>query len=438
MTNLSPHPFRAFLPDRVWDGSAETSVAGTAILVEGRQIAGLVRPSDVPSSYARIPLPGCTIIPGLIDSHVHYPMHSGPAFLAAGVTTVRDVGSNLDWILAQREANAPGESVGPRILCCGFALDGPRGIWTQVAKRHTDAEGLRASVRENADRGVDAIKLYASITPDLMLAGIQEAKKHGKFVLAHLNETSAEEAADLGLDEIEHFSRCDVAWRAATEVEDDALIDRFLAKGMIMNPTVNVWDRLGRALELSFQHDARRKWVHPDLLSIWDRIPYRTCEPAKRLRFQALMPHLKRFLLRCHQRGVVLAAGTDTPFINLIPGFGLHDELLQYVDAGLRPVDALRAATSTNARVLGLGDRIGRLLTGFDADFVAVLGDPLKRLDDLSNVEMVSRMGTVHDPKVLLQEAQNGHRLALDDPMTRDLRAYVSGQMPTYSQRAAE
>jgi imidazolonepropionase-like amidohydrolase len=347
------------------------------------------------------------------------------------------VGNNLDWILAQRDANTSRAAEGPRILCCGFALDGSSGIWTQVAKRHHDPAQLRASIRENCERGVDAIKLYASITPEMMRAGVDEARRQGKFVLAHLNETSAEEAAEAGLNEIEHFSRCDVAWRAATEVEDDALIDLFLEKGMVMNPTVNVWDRLGRSLESAFLHDSRRQWVHPELLSIWERFPYRSCEPAKRLRFQALMPHIKRFLLRSHQRGVVIAAGTDTPFINLIPGFGLHDELLQYVDAGLRPVDALRAATSTNARVIGLGDRAGRLASGYDADFVAIQGNPLQRLDDLANVHTVVRSGVASVPAALLRTAVERQREPLDDPMSRDLLAYVSGGMPAYSQHGA-
>ncbi|MBM3788632.1 MAG: amidohydrolase family protein, partial [Acidobacteria bacterium] len=357
---------RAYVPDRVWDGVSANAVEDAALLIDGPRIVCVSHTSAVHPEIERIHLPGCTIIPGLIDSHVHYYAHSGPSYLAAGVTYVRDVGNDLDWILQQRDALSVIGSLGPRLVCCGFALDGSNGLWNHVARRHHDAESLRASIREGAARGVDAIKLYAGITPELMRVGVAEAHAQGKFALAHLNETVAEEAIDGGLNEIEHFSRCDVAWRSATPAEDDVLIDRFLKRGAIMNPTLNVWDRLGRALEHSFLRDSRREWVHPELLAIWKTIPYRRCEPAKRLRFQALMPHLKRFLLRCHERGVDLIAGTDTPFINLIPGFGLHDELAQYVDAGIPAVDALRYATSYNARVLGLGERVGRLAPNID------------------------------------------------------------------------
>jgi imidazolonepropionase-like amidohydrolase len=426
---------RAYLPDRIWDGVAAGAVADRALLVDGRSIVAVAARAEVPPGFDRLPLPGCTIIPGLIDTHVHYAASFGPAFLAAGVTTVRDVGGDLDWILGQRESLRKRGAIGPRLLCCGFALDGPAGIWNHIVRRHRDAAELRASIREHADRGVDAIKLYAGLTPDLVRAGVTEAHARGLFVLSHLNETSAKEAADADLDEIEHFSRCDVAWRTAADAEDDALIDRFLSRGMVMNPTLVIWDRLGRAHEHAFLHDSRRTWIHPELLAICNAFPYRRCEPAKRLRYQALMPTLKRFLARCHRRDVTLIAGTDTPFMNLLPGFGLHDELAHYVDAGIPAVETLRCATSTAARVLGLGDRIGRLAPGFEADFVAVQGDPLQCIDDLARVRCVVREGVRHLPSALLEVAHAAHREPLEDPIVRDLRTYVAGDMPTYSQK---
>ncbi len=375
----------ALLPDRVWDGRSDAAADGLAVMIKGSRIAEVGPPELIPAGVKRLRLRGSTLMPGLIDAHVHYLESAGPAFLAAGVTTIRDVGNDLDWILGQRTRNKGASQHGPRILCCGRLLDGNEGIWQHVVKRHPDAKGLRASIRENVERGVDQIKLYASISPSLLKAGVKEAHAQGKFILAHLNNTSAEEAAGAGLDEIEHFSRCDVAWRPATAQEDDSLIDKFLKHGTIMDPTLVVWDRLGRALEHTFQNDTRLRWVHPELRDIWERFPYRHTEPANRLRYQTLTPNLKRFYLRCHQRGVTIAAGTDTPFLHLIPGFSLHDELAQAVDTGLRPVDALRAATSTNARVIGLRDEIGQIKPGMHADLIAVTGNPLERIDDLAD-----------------------------------------------------
>jgi imidazolonepropionase-like amidohydrolase len=425
----------ALLPDQVWDGRADTVASGMAVIVEGNRISDVLPAAQLSAGVAKSRLPGCTLIPGLIDAHVHYVESAGPAYLAAGVTTVRDVGNDLDWILGQRERNKGSSLKGPRILCCGRLLDGNEGIWQYVVKRHTDEKSLRASIRENVTRGVDQIKLYASVDAKLLKAGVEEAHSLGKFILAHLNSTSAEDAADAGLDEIEHFSRCDVGWRTATTEEDDRLIERFLRHGTIMDPTLVVWDRLGRAMDHGFQHDERLRWVHPFLRDIWERFPYRNTEPANRLRFQALMPNLKRFYLRCHQRGVVIAAGTDTPFINLIPGFSLHDELAQAVDTGLRPVDALRAATATNAKVLGLGDEIGGLRRGMQADLVAVTGNPLRRIDDVANIAMVVKQGVRVDIEEMFKAAKRAFKKPMTDPMILDLADYASRPMPTYRQK---
>jgi cytosine/adenosine deaminase-related metal-dependent hydrolase len=89
-----------------------------------------------------------------------------------------------------------------------------------------------------------------------------------------------------------------------------------------------------------------------------------------------------------------------------------------------------------NARVLGLGDRAGRLAPGFDADFVAVRGNPLERIDDLANVHCVVRGGVRHDPDALLAAARAAHRATPDDPVIRDLRTYVAGGMPAYAQKS--
>ena len=148
------------------------------------------------------------------------------------------------------------------------------------------------------------------------------------------------------------------------------------------------------------------------------------------------MPHIKRFLLRCHERDVVLGAGTDSPFINLLPGFGLHDELAQYVDAGLRPVDALRAATVANARLIGLEKSVGRIRAGMDADLLAVAGNPLERIDDIGNVKAVFRRGIPLEPDDLLTSAQGYFATPIDDPIIRDLQHYVSGELPSYSQKS--
>lgn len=411
----------ALIADRLWDGSAGDARAGMALVVQGARIEWVGPAESIPDGVERMVFPGATVLPGLMDAHVHYSSAMGPAFLAAGVTTVRDVGNDLEWILARRDRQAVDPSLGPAILCSGFLLDGPVPIWKQMGRGHADAEALRESVRHEIARGVDAIKLYAGLDLPMLEAGVQEARKHRKFVLAHLGKARAEDAARAGLQEIEHLSGCGPAWKASSPEEQDALVDVLLRHEVVLDPTLVVWDRLGRILDGPFHHDERRRWVHSCHRQIWDSYPSRFERPQARLKFQDAMGHLKRFLGRLHERGATLALGTDTPFPHLIPGFSVHDELAMYVDAGLSPVDALRSATSVNARVFGISDRAGRIAPGFQADLVVVSGNPLRRMEDIGHVLAAVRSGRLFRPPELLESLERMGDAPPDDAITRDL-----------------
>ena len=194
-----------------------------------------------------------------------------------------------------------------------------------------------------------------------------------------------------------------------------------------MTPTLVVWDRLGRILAPALANDSRRRWVHPVFLDVWDRYLTRSGPPQARLKLQAAIPWLKRCLARMSERGLALALGTDTPFPHLVPGFSLHDELSLYVDAGVAPVDALRAATAGAARVLGVGDKKGAIAPGMAADFVAVRGNPVDRIEDVGAVAWTVRGGRILAPDGLFESFRRMCDRAPDDPITRDLLGYVNG-----------
>ncbi len=417
----------ALIADRVWDGVADGPLHGHAVIVEGRRIAAVPAVEKLPAGLRRIELAGCTLMPGLMDAHVHYCTPMGPAFLAAGVTSVRDVGNDLEWILATRQRHADDPTLGPAIVCCG-QLHNARPHWPRMGSLNADEAALRQSIRHHAARGVDQIKLYAALALDMFTAGVDEAHRHGKRVAAHLGMVDGAAACRAGVDCIEHLDRCTVAWGPATREQDDAFIDLLLERGVAIDPTFVVWDRLGRILDHAFLHDARRRFVHPCHLDVWKRYLSRFGDPDGRLRFQAAMPHLKRFMRRAHERGVTVAVGTDTPFPHLVPGFSVHDELSMFVDAGLAPIDALRAATSVNARVLGVADKAGRIAPGFDADLLAVRGDPLACIDDIGSVERVVRAGVVVDANDLAARMHAEAQRNNEDPVTLDLLDYIHGR----------
>lgn len=416
----------ALIADRLWDGVSNRVRHGMAVVVKERLIDAVLPISDIPTGMKAVNFPNCTLLPGLMDAHVHYSSVMGPAFLAAGVTTIRDVGNDLEWILRERERHAVDLTAGPSIICCGHLHDGPKIYWPHMGRAHDNPEDIVASIQRHVEAGVDAIKLYAGLEPSLLKVAVQTAHEAGKFVVAHLLKTTAEDAIRYGLDEFEHLAGCDVAWRTASQVEDDFIINQILERRVVIDPTLVVWDRLGRILDRPFHHDERRVWVHPRHLYIWDR--YRKVG-ENRWHLQGAMVHLKRFLRRAHQRGVIIALGTDTPFPHLIPGMSVHDELAMYSDAGIPAIDALRSATSINAKVLGIDSVTGSITPGRRADLVAVQGNPLERIEDIENIKCTIREGTSFEPACLLQELRASFNREPEDAVTQDLLDYVNNKL---------
>ncbi len=410
------------LADRVWDGVADEAQSGGVVSIIGDRIE---RISPAADSFASArAFDGCTILPGLIDAHVHYGSWMGKLFLAAGVTTIRDVGNDLAWILDRRARHAKDASFGPAIVCCGKALDGPTGHWKEIAQQYPDVESFCRAIRDHHDAGVDQIKLYAFLPPDWLAAGIDEARRLGKTTLSHLGAVDAGDAVRLGLNQIEHQTCCAPAWPPTHEQDPRELVDCLLEHDAVLDPTFVVWDRIGRIYDLAFRNDARRVRMPSKWTAMWDRMTQGYLTVPQRADYQKAMPHLKRFFKTALDAGVTCALGTDTPFAHLIPGASVHDELAQYVDAGVTPVQALRCATSTNARVIGKSDSIGQITPGYVADLLIVRGDPTRDIRDIENVVAVVHRGKLLDPKALLADAPAADP-GLDEPIARDLFRYA-------------
>jgi len=414
----------AITADRIWDGMSETPSEGSAITVDGENIEDIIPVYDLPKHIKTLCFENCTILPGLIDMHVHYSAVMGHAFLAAGVTTVRDTGNDLDWILEQREKNTKNAKNGPDICCCGFLVDGFPPHWPTIGRGFETEEHIRQMVRLQCERGVDYIKLYVTLTQELFQVAVDEAHVQGKWVLAHLGQLSAQQAAEAGVDEIEHLTGCEVAWNPSTVSEQDILIDVLLDKHVVLVPTIVVWDRLGGMLDSVFANDSRLKWVHPTYRDIWNGIPNKFAAPEARLPMQAAIPHMKRFILKAHERGIPLPVGTDSPWPYLIPGFSMHDELCMYVDAGISPVDALFCATSQAARILKKPN-IGSIAAGMKADLTIVEGNPLEHIQDISNVRQVVHAGISIDPNDLYRQQVKSYDTAADEPKSRELLKFI-------------
>ena len=155
---MTPRPVRAYAADKVFDG--DRFYANHAVIVAKDRISALVAVAELSPDTPVDHYPGCTLVPGLIDTHMHFLRWQGPVFLAYGVTTVRDTGNDLPWILQCRAEWR--DRPWPRILSLGPLIDGDPPGHALVAHRVSDAESAVAAVRATAAAGVDGIKLYAS------------------------------------------------------------------------------------------------------------------------------------------------------------------------------------------------------------------------------------------------------------------------------------
>jgi imidazolonepropionase-like amidohydrolase len=390
---------------RVFDGETVAHRPLDVLLRDGR-IAVVSVGLPAPPDTRVINAAGCTVLPGLIDCHVHLthahetlpdvhdaedPHHRwrvsrdwAAATLRAGFTTVRDLGSGDGLNIALAEAVARQEVPGPEIIACGRRI-GPFPTGTIHGWRsgiNVGAQGpdaVRAAVREEARRGARVIKLYAHsridraaevprhvFSPEEMAAGVAEAHALGRRTAAHVFlGPVAHDAVEAGIDTLEH----------GTFMTPET-VARMAERGTILVPTTHSVDLLELAPERL--HDGRT-----------------TLKPAEVARLLHFRDCIFENVRRAKIAGVRIAAGSDQLGTRFDPG-GNGGELWSLTRAGLTPAEALRSATSIAADALGLGHRTGRLCSGFDADVVVVRGDPLadiRLLHGPTNIRAVVKRG---------------------------------------------
>lgn len=334
------------------DGTGRTPLADPVIVIQDGRIARVTTATEpLPADTRRLEARGKWIIPGLIDAHVHYNEWMGEPFIRLGVTTVRDVGNDLERILELRRQSRGPDAKGPRVFTCGPLIDGPlprhgTGISVSVS---TEAEAREAARRLIA-QGVDCLKVYEQLTPDRVRAVAEEGRRAGIPVTAHLRDTPASTALEAGVSGLEHA----LGFEACDERAGDDVARLVVARDAYVVPTLTVLDPLRRRL-----------------------------------------PCLKRFVGRLQQAGGRVVAGSDTANLRPRPGTWLHRELELLVEAGLSPHEALMSATSVAAGLLGQRANLGTIEPGQLADLVIVRGDPLRSIAAAQSIDVVIRDGRV-------------------------------------------
>ena len=380
---------------RILDMTARRPIVdGTVVVVDGRITA--VGPSGrvaVPPGATIVNAAGKTVMPGLWDMHAHFEqVEWGPIYLAAGVTTIRDVGNELEFIVAARDAVAAGKGIGPRMLLAGI-IDGP-GPNGLGAIRAATADEARRRVQRYHDAGFVQIKIYSSVALDVLRAIATEAHRLGMTVTGHVPEgMNAFAAIDAGLDQINHAQYL----TAVADAGPETLIAALRKHKTVVDPTLALYELLARPTTQpieSFEPGIRK--VARELetpLGGFGSSP--EVAPMHRRQFDEEVALVGKL----HRAGIPIVAGTDQS----VPGHSLHRELELYVRAGFSPLEALQAATIVPARAMKAESDSGTIEPGKLGDLIVLDGDPL---DDIHNTRRIFRVvtgGRVFDPAPLWQ-----------------------------------
>jgi hypothetical protein len=375
-------------------------------------------PAALAGGTVRVQAAGAILVPGLIDAHAWAAPASGLEAdyfylmgLAHGVTGYRVMNARTGWGVAQRERSISGEIVAPRVWTSGRGINqGPSpDRWLFDA---TDASVAIGEVRRQIDARVNWVAGYDALTPDIYKAIVAAAKGTDVRVSGQPGASSMSDLAAAGVASIETLAfplkpRNGLAaevWPAAS-TRDLAALQTRLVRGrvtlvpMMAAATANAFpEDVAGDPALALLPEPRRDSLKAALA----KQPPADVAKAKRA-WTGQAAFLKRFVAA----GGRVAAGTGYEFGGYpVPGAGLHRELATLVRAGLPAAEAIRAATSTAADLVGAKPAVTRFVPGTDANFIIVSGDPLKRIEDLSNITHVVRAGEVFDPKVLLARAK--------------------------------
>jgi imidazolonepropionase-like amidohydrolase len=370
----------------LFDSERGVMVPRVTVLIRDDRVVA-VGPADsiaVPAGATVIDAAGKTVMPGMWDMHTHlFPtsqLTSGPAQLATGLTTVRDLASDLDVAVSHRNRAATGAILSPRIVLAGF-LDGP-GRWAGPSEAivSTEAEALAWIARYDS-LGYRQIKLYNLVQQDLVPAIAAETHRRSMRLSGHVPRgLSTQTAVRLGFDEINHIAflystffpdslylpsmRAYSAVAAAVAPRFDvnapevtAMIELFREKGTVMDPTVGVFAAGNDSLAAGYL----------------------------------------RMLKRLYDAGLSIVPGTD--------GSSYNAELEYYEKAGIPAPKVLQIATLVPARVMNEEKDYGSIAPGKVADLLIVNGNPAERIADLRKVEQVVRAGRAYEVRALRSAA---------------------------------
>ena len=410
----------ALVGGQLIDGTGSLPIPDSVVVIRDGRIesAGGRDVTSIPSGSEVIDVTGKTIIPGLVNLHVHYrgsPEEIERQFrtqLYYGVTTARSIGSDsADVIPFLLEANA-GRAKFPRAYTAGLGFSHPNGFNAAGRNAPTTEEEARELVREQVKLGVHFIKMWVNevaepglkITPEIRTAIVDEAIRNNVVPVAHIDdEADGRQLVQAGLRDFLHSTVLTFGPGSGVPVDDPEPSPEFLQmcldNGVSFTPTLSIiqnnW-HFAEHPELLDDPELRAAF-NPDALARWED-PDNRAEVVEAQGFddrKAAFRQVQDFVKTIHDAGIEVALGNDAGTPNVPFGWGMHHEMALYVDAGLTPMEAIVAATATGAgRMPPVGQvDFGTLQGGNVADLVILNADPLIDIRNTLEIDQVMRLG---------------------------------------------
>ncbi len=403
------------------DVDAGKLIPNALVVIQGRRIAyaGPLRDDRVPSQGKLVNGRGKTIIPGLVDLHTHLRSpYLARFFLAAGVTTIRELGSPIRPLLRLLSEVEAERLPAPRVVPWIAVSASGQPPFSHVISEKSQLSPFLNFVEEKKFQGLKIFDFPSHLFPFL----VSESQKRGLMAAVHVDRMSPLEAIRAGSNTLEHIvflirdllptgeknSRMTAqlmqVWKdlEINSVGVQQLIADLKKHEIALVPTLSALEGILypsqiEILQPEIQHlgagikKAFLKGIYgSDFVADWRDEDWK----ISRMAFKKML----KFVGELHRSGVVILSGSD----NFIPGFGIHRELQLLVDGGLKPIEALEAATLGAARLLGEESSRGSLQEGKFADLVIINGDPLQDITRTRDIVYIVKEGIFFHPEVLI------------------------------------